>query len=121
LPFERGMIHRPVSVLKAMEKTVQARGTLHARGIFNSARRCVDLYRFHCPAHNCADRPGPRSLPGGGALSTKLLQPCVKRLASTCNKLLKTFSICLSAVLPFFFATATTIGHLARPACELSN
>ncbi|SIT41961.1 hypothetical protein BN2475_340010 [Paraburkholderia ribeironis] len=60
---------------------------------------------------------GPHSPPRGDALLTGLLQPSVKRLASTRNKLLKTMAIGLSGALPYF-ASVPTVRHSARPPCD---
>ena len=48
------------------------------------------------------------------------LQPSVKRLASTRNKLLKTMSIGLAVAL-LFYAAASTVRHSARPSCDLGH
>jgi hypothetical protein len=94
------MIHRLVSVLKAIEKRYKPgdaaceRRSIHRDDIPASRRTIVQVITGHTAC--CA-----KASAGG------CLQPSVKRLASTRNKLLKTMSIGLTVALPFYAAAST--------------
>src|SRR4051812_32500346 len=79
--------------------------------------RCASFYK---PTRNCTGHHGlQRSLLGQGAWDGRL-QPSVKRLACTLNKLLKTMSIGLAVALSFY-AVVATVRHSAKPACDLGH
>jgi hypothetical protein len=80
------MIHRLVSVQKQWENGTSP-ATLHARGV-NSSRRDSGYLAATLRRSTWAIQ-----LAGRGAVLTGLLQPSVKRLASTRNKLLKTSNL----------------------------
>src|ERR1700744_6361158 len=94
------MIHRPVSVLKAIEKRYKPsdaaceRRSIHHVDVSASRRANVQVMMGYAAC--CVE-----------VLAEDCLQPSVKRLASTRNKLLKTMSIGLAVALPFYAATST--------------
>jgi hypothetical protein len=88
------MIHRPVSVLKAIEKRYKPS---------DAACERRSIHHIDIPASrraNCAGHMGYTAR-CAEVFADGCLQPSVKRLASTRNKLLKTMSIGLAVARPF--------------------